>query len=330
MTPPGARRPRLLLCPRCNVTGLSAPAARLPASVTAIAKGAFLQLSLYSIIYNESAKPRRCEDMSMLRILLVSCLLVGTTAARADDVVLYGAGSLRAVLTEIARDFTKKNGIAVRTAFGPSGLMREKIEQGDKVDILASADMVSPNKLRKDGRASAVVMFTRNKLCAFATPDAQLTGANFAERLLDPAIKLGTSTPKADPGGDYTWAMFRLIDKRWPGAFATLDAKAQKIVGGSTAALPAGQDPVADGFKNGQINVMMGYCSGAAQRQAATPKLEVVQVPEAYDTGPEYGLALARLDNPSAVALMLAILSPEGQATLNRFGFAPIGLPAQP
>lgn len=266
----------------------------------------------------------------MLRILLASCLLLGTTAVRAEEVVLYGAGSLRAVLTEISQDFSKKSGIAVRAAFGPSGLMREKIEQGDKVDILASADMASPAKLRQDGRAAAVVMFTRNRLCAFALPDVKLTSASFADRLLDPAVKLGTSTPKADPGGDYTWAMFRLIDKRKPGAFASLDAKARKIVGGSTAALPAGQDPVADGFKSGQINVMMGYCSGAAQRKAATPELEVVQVPEAYETGPEYGLALTRTDNAAAVALMLAILSPEGQATFGRFGFAPVGLPASP
>ncbi|MDT3378053.1 extracellular solute-binding protein [Labrys neptuniae] len=266
----------------------------------------------------------------MFRILLAASLVLGSAAARADEVVLYGAGSLRAVLTDITQDFSKKSGIKVHTDFGPSGLMREKIEQGDKVDILASADMASPLKLQRDGRASAVVMFTRNRLCAFALPEAKLAGSNFAERLLDPAVKLGTSTPKADPGGDYTWAMFQLIDKRNPGAFAKLDAKAQKIVGSSTAPVPAGQDPIADGFKSGQINVMMGYCSGAAQRKAATPNLEVIQVPEAYETGPEYGLALAHADNAAAVALMLAILSPEGQATFGRYGFAPVGLPSQP
>ena len=56
--------------------------------------------------------------------------------------------------------------------------------------------------------AIRVVMFTRNALCAFASPSAALTTANFIDRLLDPAVKLGTSTPKADPGGDYTWLMF--------------------------------------------------------------------------------------------------------------------------
>ncbi|HVT51688.1 MAG TPA: substrate-binding domain-containing protein [Dongiaceae bacterium] len=265
--------------------------------------------------------------MFRISIALLTALFVSVSAARADEVVLYGAGSLHDALTALMQDFSAKSGIKVRTAFGPSGLMRQKIEAGDKVDILASADMASPLKLKAEGKAAAVVMFTRNRLCAFATPEAGLTAANFAQRLLDPAVKLGTSTPKADPGGDYTWAMFHLIDQKTPGAFATLDGKAQKIVGGTTA--PAAQDPIAAAFSAGQINVMMGYCSGADQRRKTTPGIAVVPVPDPYDVGPEYGLALTRLDNAPAVAVMLAILSPEGQAKLAQFGFAPVGAVTQ-
>jgi molybdate transport system substrate-binding protein len=263
------------------------------------------------------------------KISFLCVLLLGSVSAvHADGLVLYGAGSLRDALGAVAKDFSAKTGIPVNTSFGPSGLMRQKIEAGDKVDVFASADMAHPLKLQRDGKAAAVVMFTRNHLCAFATEEAGLTAANFGERIVDPAVKLGTSTPKADPGGDYTWAMFHLIDKRSPGAFATLDAKAQKIVGGTTD--PAVKDPIAAAFQSGQINAMMGYCSGADQRRKATPGISVVPVPEAFDAGPEYGLALTRLDNPQAVALMLAILSPEGQAKLARFGFAPVGAVTEP
>jgi molybdenum ABC transporter molybdate-binding protein len=268
--------------------------------------------------------------MFRMFLMLVVGLIAWNPAAEADGLVLYGAGSLKDALGAVTKDFSAKSGIEVKTAFGPSGLMRQKIEAGEKVDVFASADMGNPLKLQKDGKVAAVVMFTRNRLCAFSTADAGLTAANFASRIVDPAVKLGTSTPKADPGGDYTWAMFHLIDKKSPGAFATLDAKAQKIVGGSTAANPANTDPIAAAFQSGQINVMMGYCSGAEQRRKATPGINVVQVPEDFDVGPEYGLALTRLDDPKAVALMLAILSPAGQSTLARFGFAPIGAVAQP
>ena len=266
----------------------------------------------------------------MLRLAFALCLVLAGSPARAEDIVLYGAGSLKDVLTAIAADYTKKTGVAVRTSFGPSGLMRDKIEAGDKVDLFASADMGHVVKLRGDGRAAQVAMFTRNRLCAFATPQAGLTGANFAERLLDPAVKLGTSTPKADPGGDYTWEMFHRIDKARPGAFAALDAKAQKIVGGTTAVDPANPDPIASAFAHEQINVMIGYCSGTEQRRKATPGLEAIVVPDPYAAGPEYGLALTHLDNPAAVGLAFAILSPEGQAMLQRFGFAPVGLALRP
>jgi hypothetical protein len=55
------------------------------------------------------------------------------------------------------------------------------------------------------------------------------------------------------------------------------------------------------------------------------PRVDVVEVPEAFAAGPEYGLAIMRLDKPDAVALALAIQSPEGQETLGRVGFASIG-----
>src|SRR5262245_27941749 len=97
-------------------------------------------------------------------------LVLGIAPARAEELVLYGAGSLRDAWTAITADFTRATGIPVRTAFGPSGLMRGKIEAGDSVDLFTSADMGHPLKLQKDGRAASVVMFTRNRLCAFAKP----------------------------------------------------------------------------------------------------------------------------------------------------------------
>jgi molybdate transport system substrate-binding protein len=264
----------------------------------------------------------------MIRAALALFLLVSSSAARADEVVLYGAGSLRAALGAIASDYSSKSGHVVRTQFGPSGVMRDKIEAGDNVDLFASADMGNALKLRTDGKAVAVVMFVRNDLCAFAKPNVGLSSANFGEKLLDPAVKLGTSTPKADPGGDYTWAMFHLIDKTKPGAFQALDAKAQKIVGASATVDPANPNPIQTAFKSGKINVMIGYCSGAAQQKADVPDVETVTIPEKYATGPEYGLAITSFEKPAALGLAMAILSPEGQATFAKFGFVPIGLPA--
>jgi molybdate transport system substrate-binding protein len=90
----------------------------------------------------------------MTRILLLFLLIVFVSHASAEELVLYGAGSLREAITAIAADYTKASGVGVRTQFRPSGLMREKIEAGAEVDLFASADMGQALKLRQDGLRS--------------------------------------------------------------------------------------------------------------------------------------------------------------------------------
>ena len=44
---------------------------------------------------------------------------------------------------------------------------------------------------------------------------------------------------------------------------------------------------------------------------------------------PEDGLALLQNAQPAAPGLMLYILSVDGQATLEKFGFGPVGVPSK-
>jgi len=262
-----------------------------------------------------------------LRLLLFTALCVVSMvgAAPAEGLRVLAAGSLREVVGEIGDRYKKATGTEISADFGPSGVLRERIEKGEKADLFASADMGHPLKLLTDGRATRVDMFTRNALCAFAVPKIGLTTVNFLDRLLDPAVKLGTSTPQADPAGDYTWLVFHRAEAVNPGAYAILDQKAQKIVGGPG---PVSGDPVADAVTSGKIDVMIGYCSGRRRMLAAIPDLQVVDVPEEIATGPEYGLAILKGADPRTGDLALYMLSPEGQQILAQFGFAPVGLPA--
>lgn len=262
---------------------------------------------------------------------MLSLMLTGLPLGRAsgEELVIYGAGSLREVMTQIAADYQTTHGLQVRTDFGPSGLMRERIERGEQVDVFASADLGHPLTLQREGRATMVAMFTRNTLCAVALPRVGLTPANLLDRLLDPGVKLGTSTPKADPAGDYTWAMFRLAEKVKPGSFAILNQKAQQIVGGTLPSTASGgPDPAIAALREGVVDVVLGYCTSARLRMSQLPELQGVDIPEALRVGPEYGLALVKGARAGAADLMLYILSLDGQATLKRFGFNPVGLPA--
>jgi molybdate transport system substrate-binding protein len=50
-------------------------------------------------------------------------------------------------------------------------------------------------------------------------------------------------------------------------------------------------------------------------------------VPPGLQVGPEYALAVLKNGDPLAAELALYMLSPEGQATLARFGFISVSLP---
>src|SRR5262245_18431350 len=101
----------------------------------------------------------RCGVYLSLTVLLLVWVLSST--AGSEELVVFGAGSLREVMAQITADYQGKHGGTVRAEFGPSGLMRERIERGERVDLFASADMGHPLKLLEQGRATTVAMFTR-------------------------------------------------------------------------------------------------------------------------------------------------------------------------
>src|ERR1700753_2170681 len=129
--------------------------------------------------------------------------------ARAETVQLYAAGSLRAALTDAAKAFEAETGATVQAKFGPSGLLKDEIAGGAKAEVFASADMGNPQALAAAKRSGPVVLFARNELCALVKPGIAVTSETLLDTMLDPNVKLGTSTPRADPSGDYTFKMFR-------------------------------------------------------------------------------------------------------------------------
>jgi molybdate transport system substrate-binding protein len=65
----------------------------------------------------------------MPRFVFVAIMLAILSAnAQADDLVVYGAGSLRESIGQIAREFGLAHSLGVTTQFGPSGSRRERIE----------------------------------------------------------------------------------------------------------------------------------------------------------------------------------------------------------
>ena len=169
-------------------------------------------------------------------------------------------------------------------------------------------------------------MFARNLMCALAAPSVNATPETLLDTLLQPAIRLGTSTLKADPSGDYAWALFRRADALQPGAFAALDAKALKLTGAAGSAQPpAGRSTYAWLMDKGKADVFLTYCTNAATALRDVPRLRVIQVPASLQVAASYGVTVRRETGPGAEQLADYLLAPAAQAVLRRHGF---GAPA--
>ena len=90
-------------------------------------------------------------------------------------------------------------------------MLRQRIAGGEPFEVFASANMEHPQAVGCE-RNRLTVLFARNALCAVARPQLDATPATLLGRMLDPALRLGASTPRADPAGDYAFALFWRVE----------------------------------------------------------------------------------------------------------------------
>jgi len=243
-------------------------------------------------------------------------------------VSLHAAGSLSASLVELAEAFTARTSLTVRTNFGASGLLRERIVAGEAAEVFASADLGHPTALAEAGLAAPVALFARNTLCAFVRPDIAVTPATLLERMLDPTVRLGTSTPRADPSGDYAFRVFARAENVHPGAQAALEAKALQLTGGpNSAPPPPGRNVYGQKLASGEADIFLAYRTNAPAIAREQPGIRCLDLPPALAVDADYGLTVLNGASPNAWCFAMFILSLEGQGILARHGFVAPGLP---
>jgi molybdate transport system substrate-binding protein len=264
------------------------------------------------------------------RLVAVLLAVAAMTApACADEpVLLHAAGSLRAALTEVTTAFEAATGVRVQAKFGPSGVLRDEIAGGAPAEVFASANMEHPSALAKARRSGPVVLFARNRLCALVRPGLDVEPATILDRMLDAEVKLGTSTPRNDPAGDYAWEVFRKADVLKPGAFATLEKKALQLVGGPVApAAPPGSSVYGMLLAEGKADIFLAYCTGALEAVRENAGMRIVRLPDEIAVAADYGLTVITGASVNAYQLAMFILSANGQRALAAHGFAAPALP---
>ena len=263
-----------------------------------------------------------------LAVAAALAALAGAAPAQGppETVAVYAAGSLRSAMTDLARAFEREGGAKVVLSFGASGLLKDRIEGGEAANVFASANMSHPEALQAAGKAEPVRAFTRNALCLLAQPAFDLKGRSVAQRLLDADLRVATSTPRADPAGDYAFQMFDRIESSGaagPGSAAVLKAKALQLAGGPNSPQPpAGRSLYGVLMAEGRADVFVTYCTNATQARQEVPGLQVLEIPAALNVSASYGIAAVRPATAAALRFIDFVLGAQGQQVLRGHGFS--------
>jgi molybdate transport system substrate-binding protein len=275
-------------------------------------------------------------ERSILAVVIgLAIAAVQSTPTRAQQPVrVFAAGSLSGVMVAVGAAVARDYGITITLTSGGSGTLRERIEKGEPVDLFASANMDHPLALTKQRLSGPTVLFTRNSLCAYSRPDVRATRDTLLERMLEPSVKLATSTPGADPAGDYAWKLFHKAEAVRKGASARLERKAQQVMGGPTpsspVAVPAGRNLAGFLLESRAADIVLLYCSGATAVRQDLPGAVIVEPPPALAVAADYGLTVMK-NAPAAAGVVAAFIqSPEGQRILTEAGFVAVALPSRP
>ena len=230
---------------------------------------------------------------------------------------IFSAGSFRYALADLMANLDTL-GMQISTEFGPAGILRERIEQGETCDIFISANTAHIKTLSQYLQIVEQKTIAHNQLALTLRNLPEYQAYSSVEILLNKRLKIGSSTPIFDPSGDYTWQLFDVIEQHFPCEGKRLKQQTKQLVGGKTTPqIPADILPSRYFIETGVVDVFIGYAhygqrvgTGFCQKLFAPPFQMIAQ----------YGAA--RLTNNEAAQYFFSQLSqPKAQQIIRANGF---------
>ncbi|MDR2077114.1 MAG: molybdate ABC transporter substrate-binding protein [Desulfovibrio sp.] len=241
-----------------------------------------------------------------LTLLAFLCL---APAAFAGELIVSGAASLTNAFTEVRTAFEKKNpGIAVSTNFAASGPLLKQIEEGAPVDVFASADQKTMDQAQEKKliRVESRVNFAANSLVLVA-PAADAPSFAKVEDLTAKGVeRIAIGNPEAVPAGRYAKEALTLKNLWEP-------LQPKFILAESVR-------QVLDYVVRGEVQAGFVYRTDALQAGDKVRVIETVpgKTPVTYPIS-----IIAASKNPGDAQTFLSfVLSPEGAAILEKYGFS--------
>ena len=79
--------------------------------------------------------------LAAVMVTLVGLSSVAVGPSWADEVKVFSAGAVRAIVTDLAEQFRQETGHTVTFSFGTAGQTRQKLLSGEPVDVVILTDV---------------------------------------------------------------------------------------------------------------------------------------------------------------------------------------------
>jgi molybdate transport system substrate-binding protein len=246
-----------------------------------------------------------------LAVALVMVLLAAG-AARAQDVTLSVAVSLKEATEELGRSFmAARPGVTLRYNFGASGDLQKQIEAGAPVDVFLSAAQRQMDDLEKQNLIvpASRQAFARNVLVVIKPADSRIDITKPADLLEARVGRIVIGSPKTVPAGQYAEESLR--------ALGLWDRLQPKLVFSENVR------QALDYVARGEVDAGFVYTTDAASRAQGVK--EAFRPPDNSYRPVIYPGAVVAASKQAALAQAFLDLlgGPEGRAVLGRFGFQP-------
>jgi molybdate transport system substrate-binding protein len=227
-------------------------------------------------------------------------------------VTVAAASDLTYAINEIAANFEKVTGCAVRLSFGSSGNFLTQIENGAPFDVFFSADIAYPKKLENEGLAApgSTYLYAIGKIVLWTRKDSRVDLGKGLSALRDPAVqKIAIANPEHAP---YGRAAEEALKKS-----GVYEAVKERLVLGENISQAA--EFVESGNADAGILALSLAVSPAMQDQG-----RAWNIPENLYAPIQQGVVIVRAaPNPvGALQFLEYIKKPATAALLERYGFA--------
>jgi len=284
-------------------------------------KGMLCLYNLHRILVAATniSKSIPCVTRGNLALVVVAVLLLALVAPvpsvfATDRVInVAAAADLSPALQEVAANYEKRSGVAVKLSFGASGALTQQIQNGAPFDVFFSADMDYPRQLIAAGQAenSTLYCYAVGQLVLWVPKDSPLDiEHNGIQVLLDPFVKkIAVANPQHAPYGRAAIATLKHFDLY------------QKVAG--RLVLGENVSQAAQFVESG--NAQAGFVAKAhAMASAMRDKGKYWIVPaDAYPMLAQGAVLLSRSPRrQDAAAFLEYVKSAEVKAVFQRYGFS--------